>query len=155
MELNWAVEQPWGVTPVPELYVRELQGWPTLHAARDGEELLPAVTSYLSPGHTPGSLIYLLRGSHHDLIFTGDAAKNRAELVSGVPDMTSDLSLSTASIQTIWDLWSRRPGTVLVPGHDMPMVLENGVARYIQKREAAINAWFGDDLKVTKGFQLA
>jgi hypothetical protein len=40
-EIAWAVKEPWGETPVPELYVRELQQWPTAHLAKDGEEVLP------------------------------------------------------------------------------------------------------------------
>ena len=32
-ELAWALKEPWGETPVPELYVRELQQWPTVHKA--------------------------------------------------------------------------------------------------------------------------
>jgi len=28
-EMKWAIDEPWGRTPVPELYVRELQGWKT------------------------------------------------------------------------------------------------------------------------------
>ena len=36
----------------------------------------------------------------------------------------------------------------------MPMVLENGQAKYIDKREAAITAWFGDDMETTTLFKL-
>src|SRR5262245_62807710 len=44
-ELEWSLKAPWGETPVPELYVRELQGWPTLHTAADGEELMQGLTA--------------------------------------------------------------------------------------------------------------
>jgi hypothetical protein len=81
------------------------------------------------------------------VIFTGDAAKNRAELVSGLTDMTYDAAVSKASIDAIWAMWRKRPGNIVVPGHDVPMVLENGATKYIDKREAAISAWFGDDRK--------
>src|SRR5215472_10761449 len=50
-ELAWAVEEPWGETPVPELYVRELQKWPTVQATRDGDEVLPSITAHAAPGH--------------------------------------------------------------------------------------------------------
>ena len=85
-ELAWAVQEPWGETAVPELYVRELQTWPTVHKAKDGEEVLPGVTAHIAPGHTPGHLMYVLSGRDREVIFTGDAAKNRAELVSGHAD---------------------------------------------------------------------
>ena len=53
--------------------------WPTLHTAVEGEEVFPDITAYLAPGHTPGHLIFVLRTAERDVIFTGDAAKNRAE----------------------------------------------------------------------------
>ena len=73
------------------------------------------------------------------MIFAGDAAKNRAELVSGTTDMTYDAAISKASIAKIWELWRKRPGSIMVPGHDVPMVQENGKTKYIDKREAAIS----------------
>ena len=36
-ELDWALKEPWGETPVPEFYVEKLKDWPTLHTVRDGE----------------------------------------------------------------------------------------------------------------------
>jgi glyoxylase-like metal-dependent hydrolase (beta-lactamase superfamily II) len=153
-ELDWSLQEPWGETPVPELYVKELETWKTLHRAADGEAVFPGITAHLAPGHTPGHLIYVLHGPERDVIFTGDAAKNRAELVSGTTDMTYDAAVSKASIEMIWSLWRQRPDTVVVPGHDMPMVQENGKTKYIDKREAAIVAWYGDDMETTTLFKL-
>jgi hypothetical protein len=42
----------------------------------------------------------------------------------------------------------------MVPGHDMPMTQDNGVTKYIDKREAAIVAWYGDDMEQTTLFKL-
>src|SRR6478609_5361036 len=137
-ELAWAVREPWGETPVPELYVRELKTWPTVHEAADGEELMPAITAHLAAGHTPGHLVYVLRGRERDVIFCGDAAKNRAELLTGKADMSYDPAITAASIATIWTFWRRRPGNIVVPGHDIPMVQKDGVPEYLVKREAAI-----------------
>ena len=146
-ELAWAVKEPWGETAVPELYVKELAGWSTVHQVEDGEEVLPGVTAHVAPGHTPGHLIYVLSGRERDVIFTGDAAKNRAELVCGHADASYDAAVSSASIEKIWSLWRRRPGSVVVPGHDIPMVQKQGQSEYLGKREAGIKAWFGDDLE--------
>jgi N-acyl homoserine lactone hydrolase len=154
-ELDWSLEAPWGETPVPELYMRELSSWKTLRRAADGEEVFPGLTAHVAPGHTPGHLVFVLKGSEHDIVFTGDAAKNRAELLSRKADATYDPTISTATMEMIWEFWRRRPGSVLVPGHDVPMVQENGTCRYIGKREAAIKAWFGDDLETTTLFELA
>ena len=149
VELDWAVQEPWGRTPVPELYVEKLQGWPTVETVADGAEILPGITAHSAPGHTPGCLVFLLRGERLDVVFTGDAAKNRAELVSGDTDMTYDKAVSTASIAAIWAMWKRRPGTIVIPGHDLPMLQEDGTPRYIGRREAAISAWYGDDMEQT------
>jgi glyoxylase-like metal-dependent hydrolase (beta-lactamase superfamily II) len=153
-ELAWALKEPWGETPVPELYVRELTTWPSVRQVTDGEEVLPGITAQIAPGHTPGHLIFLLQGRERDVIFTGDAAKNRAELVCGRADASYDAAVSSASIAKIWSLWGRRPGSVVVPGHDIPMVQKDGKTEYLGKREAAMKAWFGDDLETTTAIEL-
>ncbi|UCH49414.1 MAG: MBL fold metallo-hydrolase [Betaproteobacteria bacterium] len=148
-ELEWALEQPWGETFVPELYVRELQQSSQLREVESGNEVFPGITAHMTPGHTPGSLIFVLEAGERDVVFTGDACKNRAELVSRTADMTYDAEVTRASIETIWKFWSHRPGSILVPGHDLPMVQDNGKVRYLGEREAAIKAWYSDDLNKT------
>ncbi len=148
-ELDWSLEQPWGTTVVPELYVKELAKWPTMRTAGNGDEVFPGITAHLAPGHTPGCLVFALDTGRGDMIFTGDACKNRAELLSRAADMTYDAAVTKTSIEAIWALWSRRPGNILVPGHDLPMVQEGGLPRYLGNREAAIRAWYGEDLNET------
>jgi glyoxylase-like metal-dependent hydrolase (beta-lactamase superfamily II) len=153
-ELAWSLTVPWGETPVPELYMRELNTWPTLAAAREGEEVFPGITAHVAPGHTPGHLLFVLHGADRDVIFTGDAAKNRAEILSREADATYDPAQTRESIELVWELWKKRPGNIVVPGHDLPMVLEGEQTRYLGKREAAINAWYGDSLDQTTTFTL-
>jgi hypothetical protein len=43
---------------------------------------------------------------------------------------------------------------VLVPGHDLPMTQDNGRIQYIGKRDAAIKAWFGEDIGTTTLIEL-
>ena len=97
----------------------------------------------------------MLAGGERDIVFSGDAAKNRAELLSLTADLTMDQAVSRKSIERIWELWRRRPDGMLVPGHDVPMVLEGGQPRYLDKHEAAITSWFGEDLEQTTRFELA
>jgi len=150
VEMAWALKEPWGTSPVPELYVRELDLQPTLTRAQDGDEVFPGVTMHLAPGHTPGCVAFKLAGREHDVIFTGDAAKNRAELISRDTDMTYDPAISRASIEMIWSLWTARPGGIVVPGHDVPMDLDAaGKPRSLAKREAAISAWYGETIEET------
>jgi glyoxylase-like metal-dependent hydrolase (beta-lactamase superfamily II) len=153
-ELAWALTVPWGLTPVPEIYMKELNTWPTLAQVADGEEVFPGITAHVAPGHTPGSLLYVLHGADRDVIFTGDAAKNRAEILSGEADASYDHAATRASIDLVNRLWRARPGNIVVPGHDMPIVLDGAETRYLGKREAAIYAWYGDDMEETKTFEL-
>jgi N-acyl homoserine lactone hydrolase len=153
-ELAWSVQQPWGTTPVPELYVRELANSAQTCRVRAGDAILPGISAHDAPGHTPGHLIFMLEGQDADLIFTGDAAKNRAEMLSRSGYMTYDASVSRRSIDSIWALWKRKPGSILVPGHDVPMALRQGEPSYIGARTAAMSSWFGTDLDQTTLFEL-
>ncbi|MGB7543636.1 MAG: MBL fold metallo-hydrolase [Burkholderiales bacterium] len=153
-ELAWSLNEPWGEGPVPELYVRELQGSPNLKTVADAEEVMPGVSAHIAPGHTPGHLVFVLRGADRDAIFTGDAAKNRAELLSRRADATYDSGTSSASIGMIWEFWRRREGSILVPGHDIPMTQNGGRPQYLGKREPALKAWFGDDIETTTLIEL-
>jgi len=148
-ELEWSLKEPWGTSPVPELYVRELAGSPQLVRVSPGSEVLPGIVCHHAPGHTPGHLIFTIEGAERDVIFTGDAAKIRDELTTLEADMTYDPAVTRASIELMWKLWKKKPNTLLVPGHDVPMVLRDGKPTYIGKREAAITAWFGDTLEQT------
>lgn len=154
VELDWSLTVPWGETPVAELYMKELKTWPTLHRAQHEEEVMPSVTALVAPGHTPGHLIFVLHGAERDIIFTGDAAKNRAELLARQADMTLEPAVSAATFEKIWALWRARPGNIVVPGHDLPMLQVDGVPQYLGEREAAIRAWFEDDLEKTTLFRL-
>jgi glyoxylase-like metal-dependent hydrolase (beta-lactamase superfamily II) len=153
-ELAWSLAEPWGTTPVPELYVRELDLSARTERIRPGAEVLPGISAALAPGHTPGHLVFTLAGAERDAIFTGDAAKNRAELLSLSADMTYDAAVSRRTMEAIWRMWRARPGTILIPGHDLPMVLEGGEPAYLGMRAAAISSWFGAGLEQTTLFEL-
>jgi glyoxylase-like metal-dependent hydrolase (beta-lactamase superfamily II) len=153
-ELAWSLQEPWGTTPVPELYVRELANSAQTRRIGANPDILPGISAHDAPGHTPGHLVYVVAGESRDVVFTGDAAKNRAEILSRSADMTYDPALSGKSIESIWSLWSRKPGSILVPGHDVPMVLMDGQPTYIGARFAAVSAWFGTGLEQTTLFQL-
>lgn len=153
-ELAWSLAEPWGLTPVPELYMRELEASDRVARVEAGEEVLPGILCHHAPGHTPGHLIFVVAGPDRDLILTGDAAKNRAEILSLDADMTYDPAISRASMERIWEMWRARPGTILLPGHDMPMVFEDGQPRLLREQEAAISAWFDETLDRTTLFSL-
>lgn len=154
-ELAWAASQPPGFNPLPELYVRELASSTRVRRIEGEEEFLPGLQAIRAPGHTPGHLIFYLTANEVPVLFTGDAAKNRAELLSGEVDASADRAQSSASLQTIWRYWRDQPGTVLVPGHDLSMCLDAaGQPEYIGERRAAIEAWFSQSLELTTTIDL-
>jgi glyoxylase-like metal-dependent hydrolase (beta-lactamase superfamily II) len=154
-ELAWALGVPWGETSVPEHAIEALSRWPTLHLVDDGDEVLPGITAHLAPGHTPGHLIFVIAGDGQDCVLLQDAVKNRVELTTRTTDMTYDPAVSRATIDMVWEICRARPGCLLVPGHDVPMVVENGVVRPVGRQQAGIRAWFGDSLADMTRFDLA
>jgi glyoxylase-like metal-dependent hydrolase (beta-lactamase superfamily II) len=145
-ELAWALGVEWGTTPVPEHTIEALSRWPTLHLIDEGDEVLPGITARLAPGHTPGHLIFIIAGEDQDAVLLQDAVKNRVELVSRRTDMTYDPAVSRATVEMVWAICRERPGCLLIPGHDLPMVIENGVPRQIGHHGAGVKAWFGEEL---------
>ena len=89
---------------------------------RDGEEIVPGMTTLLTPGHTPGSLSVLLdQGDGITWALVGDAVKNRAELRSEYVLQTCNAEDSHNSIVKIKRLASR-----ILPGHDGWLELKDG-----------------------------
>jgi hypothetical protein len=68
--------------------------------------------------------------------------------------MTASADQTEQAMAMIWEFWRRRPGNILVPGHDLPMTQKDGRTSYIGKREAAVSTWYGDDLEQTTLFEL-
>lgn len=156
VEMDWATATPTGFNPLPELYVADLARHPKLHLLEEGERFLDRFTAHLCAGHTPGCLSFLLDNGEANLLFTGDAAKNRAELLSLKTDMTMDASASRATLERIWGLWRQRAGTLLIPGHDLTMRLDaQGRPEYIGQRRAGIASWFSEELEVMTEFDLS
>jgi N-acyl homoserine lactone hydrolase len=155
-ELSWAAGHAPGFDAVPELYAAELAASPRVRRIGADGEVLPGIEAFLAPGHSPGGLVF--RWTSCDggtVVFAGDAVKNRAELLSGRVDMTVDAAASAASLALVRRLWVDRPGTLLIPGHDLPLRLDSdGQPAYAGVRDAAVEAWLGDDLDDTTTFDL-
>jgi N-acyl homoserine lactone hydrolase len=147
VDLEWARDRPPGFDPVPELYAAALDRDPrTRRIGADGP-VLPGVEAIAAPGHTPGSVVYrVATADGPEVLFAGDAVKNRAELLSGEVDLTEDRAASEASVRLVRDLFEATPGTVLVPGHDLPMRVGPDGPEYLGRRAAGVEAWFGEDL---------
>ncbi|SAK69086.1 MBL fold metallo-hydrolase [Caballeronia ptereochthonis] len=154
-ELAWAERQPPGFNPLPELYVRELAASSRVRRVAANEMFIEGIRAIPARGHTPGSLLFHLEANEPPVLFTGDAAKNRAELLSHDVDATADRAESQDTIDRIWRLWRATPGAILIPGHDLSMRLDdNGNPAYTGRRSAAIAAWFGESIELTAKIDL-
>lgn len=154
-ELEWARDVPAGFNPLPELYVQDLAQSSRVKLIDDETTFLPGISALAAPGHTPGCLLFKLDGDP-PILFTGDAAKNRAELLSLRTDMTMDVRASQASLEKVWKVWQQHPKMIVIPGHDLPMTLNSlGRPEYLNSRKAAIATWLNDDLNETVIFDLS
>jgi N-acyl homoserine lactone hydrolase len=89
----------------------------------DGVEIVPNVTAIFTPGHTPGCLSLVIEQDGESWVLAGDAIKNRAELASGVGDMTLNAAVTKESIDRVKSIAAR-----VLPGHDCWLrVTEAGV----------------------------
>jgi hypothetical protein len=69
--------------------------------------------------------------------------------------MSYDPAVTASTIETIWSYWRKEPGTLLIPGHDLTMRLDDaGQPEYVGERTAAIEAWFGETLELTTRLDL-
>lgn len=144
-ELEWALGLPSVQAHVPELYVRELSICSRLRLVEDRVEVLPNITAHLTPGHTPGHMTYAVNNGEIDLVFAIDVAKNKAELISRKADLTVNAEQSKQSIEFVWKLWEQKPGSLIILGHDLPLVINKGEIQYSGKREVKLEAIYGND----------
>ena len=92
-----------------------------LQLVRDGEWILPNVQAAATPGHTPGHMSLLLYTEGETVALTGDAIKNRIELITETVDQSLDPQASTSSIQYI-----KSRASIVIPGHDCALRIFQG-----------------------------
>jgi glyoxylase-like metal-dependent hydrolase (beta-lactamase superfamily II) len=154
-ELDWACAQPEGSPMLPEFTLRALAASPRLHRLSEGPTGLPGITCFEAPGHSPHHLVFVLEGEPRT-IFSADVAKNRAELATGRADISIDPTVHAASIARLRETWAERHGTVLLVGHDLPMVLgPGGMPQARGAHRMAVDAWLGATLEDATRFPLS
>lgn len=139
-DLEWALDEPPTLSGVPELHVRHLAQYERTRRVADAAEFLPGIVAMATPGHTPGHMAYRVTGEHHDYLFTGDAAKNRAELLSGSVDVSRDPVTSSKSLDRLVEVARDDPSNVVVCGHDAAFRIEGDRAIAVQQQDAGITA---------------
>ncbi len=87
----------------------------------EGEEIIPGITAIFTPGHTPGSVSYILHQDQEKWIMVGDAAKNRGEIRSREVQMTLNQIDSNESLRKIIKMADR-----ILPGHDGWITVKEG-----------------------------
>jgi glyoxylase-like metal-dependent hydrolase (beta-lactamase superfamily II) len=153
-ELDYALGLPEGAPFWPEFCLRALAASPRLRPLREGETGLPGITCFEAPGHSPHHLVFVLAGEPAT-IFAADVAKNRAELATARAEMSMDAAVHARSIARLLAEWRARPGAVLLAGHDVPMVLRDGLVTPLQPQRNAIEAWLGATPEEVTRFPLA
>jgi N-acyl homoserine lactone hydrolase len=154
-ELADALAEPPGSFLFPECYIESLARHPKLQTIGEGDKVLPNVTAHMAAGHTTGHLMFVIEGDEHDIILVQDSAKYRSELLTRRADMTIDPAVTAATIERIWTVWRRKPNSIVLPGHDLPMVLKDDQPTPIGRHQAGIIAIFGDTIDDRTTFPLA
>jgi glyoxylase-like metal-dependent hydrolase (beta-lactamase superfamily II) len=145
-ELRWARKQSPGTWQVADLHV----GWMVQQRGRvdevdDGDEVVPGVVVVSTPGHTPGHCAYRVAADSSHRLFSGDAIKNRAELITGAAAMTLDEMASRTSIERLRHELVVDPACTLVPGHDAQLRLDDGRLVLNGQPRAEITAMLGSE----------
>lgn len=111
-EVQWLKTKPsdWAV---PNYLFPAVQQTGRLEIVSEDREILPGVSTLLSPGHTPGLMALVLDEKDKTTVIAGDAVKNVKEFISGKVDMSLDNTASANSIKKI-----REIGDIVIPGHD-------------------------------------
>ncbi|GHV53884.1 hypothetical protein FACS1894206_05490 [Deltaproteobacteria bacterium] len=110
----------------------------------DGQEILPNLSALMTPGHTPGSVSYVLHVGGKKWVLAGDAAKNRGELRTGEILNCANPEETTASLQKIIKTADR-----VLPGHDGWISIVAGEIIPEGKHEVYIT--YGQGLSVNGG----
>lgn len=153
-ELEWALALPPGVEPAPEFYAEALAARTNTAWLEDADEVAPGIRTEVVPGHTPGSMIVRVATDDGEVIFAGDAAKNRAELLSLRAAATMDGEASRRSLELILRRWRDDPRTVVVPGHDLPLRFRGGRCETVGERRTTLEARLGTDFDDVTSFPL-
>jgi glyoxylase-like metal-dependent hydrolase (beta-lactamase superfamily II) len=97
-----------------------------LHAYRrklittDGEKIFDGINAVFTPGHTPGSLSYVISINGEKWVASGDAIRNRSDLT--VEDIEFGVSEADVCRETVKKI--RRTADYILPGHDCLLKIE-------------------------------
>jgi glyoxylase-like metal-dependent hydrolase (beta-lactamase superfamily II) len=108
-ETEWIYANSSEDTAISKWSIQALNSFQKQLLKKDHETIIPGVKALFTPGHTPGSVTYVLDCGSDKMAILGDAIKNRGELQSG---LTNNSAVSR-NLQKIMP-----EANVLLPGHD-------------------------------------
>jgi N-acyl homoserine lactone hydrolase len=86
----------------------------SVHRVEEEHELGPSCRLTVRPGHTPGGIVMLCKGSENTAV-CGDVIKNAWEAASGKAAMAASAKDAAESIRVVM-----AQAEVIIPGHDRP-----------------------------------
>ena len=114
------LEAPFSHDLVTPIFLRDLLDKRKLELVSAEAEVLPGVTLFPTPGHSPGHVSLELACEDGPVVLAADALKTAREACTGIPDLEIDpLKRGGASIQEVL-----RRGRIIVPGH-FPTLVKN------------------------------
>jgi N-acyl homoserine lactone hydrolase len=140
-ELEWASAQAPGTPLIADLHVARLMALPERTLLVDaGDEPLTDISVLDAPGHTPGHLAYRVATTDGDVLFAGDAVKNRYELATGNADSSLDMAASRRSIERLRSIMVADL-IPMVPGHDVPLAVRSGEVQALAPQTAQLSVF--------------
>lgn len=107
---------------VQESAIMHLRSAKKRFVVTDDYEIVHGITTLLTPGHTPGSLSFVVHQDNGEKwVFAGDAIKNRGELETEDVQMSLDPVATSVSIRKIKAISDR-----ILPGHDGWITTKDG-----------------------------
>jgi glyoxylase-like metal-dependent hydrolase (beta-lactamase superfamily II) len=146
-EFEWASVQPAGTPLIPDLHVRRLaETLDSVVLVEESDDILPGVSALFTPGHTPGHLTYRVSTVAGDVLFAGDAVKNRYELATGTVDSSLDFAVSRASVERLRDIMEADPAIIMIPGHDVRLASVNGKVEALDVQAAQFSVYLDTEV---------
>ena len=144
-ELEWAASKPPKVYSLPEFHVDRLLMEQNVRLIEAFENpLLPGIAAFPTPGHTPGHCVYAITTSNGLVLVTGDAAKNRWELMTGEVESTMNSDESRRSIERIVHMAETDPSSRILCGHDGLLRYSGGFLTTCEALRAHLTVRLGD-----------
>jgi N-acyl homoserine lactone hydrolase len=121
VEYDWATNHPepdavFLSKPYLDYVVASSQPKNFLTGMDEGGELLPGISWFPTPGHTPGHIAFRIATTEGGVLLSGDSVKNRVELFTGVPDLSMDLA---DQIWSVPEIIAALSGTITLKAGDL------------------------------------